>query len=272
VKLLKDRIGKEQPVNNITPLDARRFLSWYRERSRKDQPIAPATVNKLLRECRRIFREAVECRLIRENPFNGIRQAKVSRNEWHHVTPEDYRKLIEAAPSLRWQGIIALAYCCGLRLSEILNLTWPDIDFEKEMVRVVAKRGKTGAEDWTPKDMRILPMPRPVTNVLARVQAEAGDGQVYVFVIGKGSNAGQRMKRQNISRDFQAIRRRAGVARCCVHDLRRGYCTNLSKSVPIHVVQELAGHSDIRTTRRFYVQVEPELLEVARKVVEEAVS
>ncbi len=185
VKLLKERIGKERPVNKITPLDARRFIAWYRERSPKDQPIAPATVNKLLRECRRIFREAVDCRLIRENPFNGIRQEKVSRNEWHHVTPEDYRKLIEAAPSLRWRGIIALAYCCGLRLSEILNLTWPDIDFEKEVVRVVAKRGKAGAEDWMPKDkdMRILPMPRPVTNVLTKVQAEAGDGQVYVFVV-----------------------------------------------------------------------------------------
>ena len=57
-----------------------------------------------------------------------------------------------------------------------------------------------------------------------------------------------------------------------MRDLRRGYCTNLSTSVPIHVVQELAGHSDIRTTRRFYVKVQPELLEMARKVVEDTVS
>lgn len=95
---------------------------------------------------------------------------------------------------------------------------------------------------------------------------------MYVFVIGKGPNAGQRMKRQNVWRDFQAIRRRAGVTPCCVHDLRRSYCTNLSASVPIHVVQELAGHSDIRTTRRFYVKVQPELLETARRVVEDTVS
>ena len=36
----------------------------------------------------------------------------------------------------------------------------------------------------------------------------------------------------------------------------------------MHVVQELAGHSDIRTTRRYYVKVEPELLDAARRAVE----
>ena len=35
----------------------------------------------------------------------------------------------------------------------------------------------------------------------------------------------------------------------------------------LHVVQELAGHSDIRTTRRYCVKVEPELLDAARRAV-----
>ena len=36
----------------------------------------------------------------------------------------------------------------------------------------------------------------------------------------------------------------------------------------MHVVQELAGHSDIRTTRQYYVKVRPEFVEAARKAVE----
>lgn len=59
--------------------------------------MAPATVNNLLRECRRIFREAVDCRLMRENPFHGTRREKVTQSEWYHVTPEDYRRLLEPA-------------------------------------------------------------------------------------------------------------------------------------------------------------------------------
>ena len=53
-----------------------------------------------------------------------------------------------------------------------------------------------------------------------------------------------------------------------MHDLRRSYCTNLAGAVPMHVVQELAGHSDIRTTRQFYLRVQPQLLNDARRAVD----
>ncbi len=79
---------------------------------------------------------------------------------------------------------------------------------------------------------------------------------------------GKQIKRQNTWRDFQVIRRKAGVPNCSLHDLRKSYCTNLAGSIPMHVVQELAGHSDIRTTRQYYVKVRPELLEKARRAVD----
>jgi len=80
---------------------------------------------------------------------------------------------------------------------------------------------------------------------------------------------GAHVKRQNFTRDFQKIRRRAGVPKCTFHDLRKSYCTNLAGAVPLHVVQELAGHADIRTTRKHYLQVRQEMVDAARKAVEE---
>jgi integrase len=105
---------------------------------------------------------------------------------------------------------------------------------------------------------------------LVRGRLDPSAGGVYLFVIGKGPNAGQRMERNNVWRDFDAIRRKAGLPKCSMHDLRRSFCTNLSRAMPMHVVQELAGHSDIRTTRRFYVQVEPELMQRACRALETA--
>jgi len=107
----------------------------------------------------RIFREAVDCDLICRNPFLGIREEKVGQAEWQYVNPTQYRQLIQACRSLQWRGIIVLAYCCGLSRGEILNLTWLDIDFEKERLRVVRKRPGVGKAGWTPKnkDMRVLP-------------------------------------------------------------------------------------------------------------------
>lgn len=271
LRLLSEFFGGDRLLQKIRPLEARRFISRFRERPEGGKGPSAATVNKLVRECRRIFREAEDCELIRSNPFAKIRQEKVGETGWQYISPEQFRALLAAAPSLRWRGMIAMAYCCGLRLGEVQNLTWLDIDFEQQQLRVVRKPGDEVVESWTPKDkdMRLVPIPGEALSVLAEAQLEAADGQRYVFVIGKGASAGGRLKRQNFSRDFQAIRRRAGVPKCTFHDLRKSYCTNLAGKVPLHVVQELAGHADIRTTRKHYLQVQKEAVMAARRAVEE---
>jgi len=270
LRFLGDQFGAQRTIDRVTPVDARRFISWYTSRKVDDQPVSPATVNKVLRECQRIFREAVDCSLIRVNPFRGIRQQKVGQADWHFVTPSEYQSLLRACASDCWRGIVSLAYCCGLRLGEILNLTWADVDFGETMVRVTSKRGSGSTEAWTPKDKdsRVIPAPKSVLDLLTRLQVDAAAGQVYVFVIGKGPNAGRRKERRNVWRDFDALRRRAGLPPCSLHDLRKSYCTTLSGAVPLHVVQELAGHSDIRTTRRYYLKVQPEFITAARAAVE----
>ena len=117
--------------------------------------------------------------------------------------------------------------------------------------------------------MRIVPLPDPAVNVLAELQLLAVEGQEYLFVNGKGPAKGDRLKRQNLWRDFQVIREKAGLAKCSFHDLRKSYCTNLAGAVPLHVVQELAGHADIRTTRKHYLKVRDEQIDAARRALEE---
>lgn len=253
---LAEYLGSRRLIGKVTSLDARKFVSWYRQRKYRDRTPAAVTVNKLIRECRRIFREAVECALIRSNSFDGILQEKVGETGWQYVSVENFRAMIAAAPSLRWRGMITLAYCCGLRLGEILHLAWVDVDFGEQVVRVVRKPAARTTEAWTPKDkdMRLVPLPSEAVNVLTELQCDAADGKAYVFVNSKGSAAEQRVKRQNITRDHGINRRRAGMPACMFHDLRKSYCTNLAGSVPLHVVQELAGHSGIRTTQKYYLQ------------------
>jgi len=271
LRFLMEFLGGRMIVSKVTPLDARRFLAWYREREYRGRAPAPATVNRIVRECKRIFREAAACSLIRENPFQEMRQEKMGQRPWHFISPAEYRKLIEASPSPRWRGMISLGYCCGLRLGEVLNLTWSDVDFEKNQVRIVRKTASERRSAWTPKDkdMRIVPLPNLAVSVLVELQVAAADGQEYVFVNGKGPAKGDRMKRLNIWRDFQAICKKAGLPKCSFHDLRKSYCTNLAGAVPLHVVQELAGHADIRTTRKHYLKVRNEHIDLARRALDE---
>jgi len=271
LRRLNEFLGKRMIVSKITSLDARRFIAWYREQEHRDRTPSPATVNKVLRECKRIFREAVACSLIRENPFHEMRQGKVGQRSWHCISPAECKRLIEESPSLRWRGMIVLGYCCGLRLGEVINLTWSDADFEKYQLRVVRKTASRCLAAWTPKDkdMRTVPLPEAAVSVLAELQLSANDGQEYVFVISRGPTSGGRVKQSNLWRDFQAIRERAGLPKCSFHDLRKSYCTNLADAVPLHVVQELAGHADIRTTRKHYLKVRDEQIDSARRALEE---
>ena len=75
----------------------------------------------------------------------------------------------------------------------------------------------------------------------------------------------------NVLRRFKTIVKRAGVAPATLHDLRRSCLTNWARELPIHVVQRLAGHSDIKTTQRYYLAVEQRDFDEARSVQERTV-
>ena len=70
----------------------------------------------------------------------------------------------------------------------------------------------------------------------------------------------------NLLRKFRTRRRQAGVKKYTLHDLRRSAVTNWASRLPIHVVQKLAGHSDIKTTQTYYLFVRKEDIARAQQV------
>lgn len=57
------------------------------------------------------------------------------------------------------------------------------------------------------------------------------------------------------------------VAKCTLHDLRCSAMTDWAMKLPVRVVQQLAGHSDIKTTRQYYLAVMPEDLQSAKDLL-----
>lgn len=116
------------------------------------------------------------------------------------------------------------------------------------------------------------------SRLLADLQLQAKEGFPYIFISParfKRIIERQRIRKwnprsqviNNLDRDFGVIKRRAGVAKCVLHDLRRTAITNWAKKLPIQVVQQLAGHADITTTRKYYLAVRSEDLASANDVV-----
>ena len=119
-----------------------------------------------------------------QNPFARIRQRRQSTKPVRYVTAEEFQRLLDAADSSWWRALLLVCYTTAARVGEALNLTWADLDFENNWIRIVGKEADGSVAEWEPKnhDGRLLPIPSEVMRLLAEIQAECAEGCPYVFV------------------------------------------------------------------------------------------
>ena len=280
LRFFENFIGGSVLLSKIKPRHAEAFIAH-----RLSTVPSVSTVNKDIRTLRSIFNLAIEPRgYLREgqNPFAKIKERKTTENEIRYVEIEEYLALMDKAKNLWWRGLLSIAYGSGLRHNEILNLTWKNIDFENQLITVVAKKASKNLLEWDPKSRRnrVVPMSDESAQLLADLQLKAKESFPYIFI------SLQRLKRirerqrigtwnprsqiiNNLDRDFRVLRCKAGVDECVIHDLRRSAITNWAKKLPIQVVQQLAGHADISTTRKYDLAVRSEDLVSANSFLNE---
>ncbi len=125
--------------------------------------------------------------------------------------------------------------------------------------------------------MRMIPLPAKTVNLLAAWQSMAPEGCPYVFMkearwayyhrqVERGRWRASQDLLNNLLKRFKRLCRRADTRPYTFHDLRRTCITNWAGQLPIHVVQQLAGHSDMRTTQLYYLSVQPQDLDKARAI------
>ena len=269
LQFFENFIGGSILLSKIKPRHAEAFVAY-----RLSVVPSIATVNKDIRTLRSIFNLAIEPRgylTEGQNPFAKIKERKTTENEIRYVQIEEYLALMDKAKDLWWRTFLSIAYGSGLRRNEILNLTWKNIDFENQLITVAVKKESQKLIEWDPKSRRnrIVPMSDESTQLLADLQLNAKEAFPYIFIspqrferirerqkIGTWTPRSQVVN--NLDRNFRLLRSKAGVDECVLHDLRRSAITNWAKKLPIQVVQELAGHSDISTTRKYYLAVRSE--------------
>jgi len=210
-----------------------------------------------------------------------IKRRKKTPKSLRYVSVEEYSKLFQATDDLWWHGLMAVAYGSGLRREEILNLIWSDIDFENKQIQVTAKEASSKTIEWEPKDheIRVVPMSNQAKELLGDIRLVCPGQHKYPFIaparlrhIMKRIKAGTWNStchtQNNLIRDFEVIQRRAEIPKCTLHDLRRSAITNWAQYLQIQVVQQLAGHSNITTTRKYYLMVRREDMDTASKVMD----
>ncbi len=173
----------------------------------------------------------------------------------------------------RWLLLIRLDLAAGLRKSELLHLRWEDVDLDEGLLRVREHHGPLPWKLKTRGSKRTVAVDADLVVELRAHKLRCGSP--YVFVTGeKVAELRRRLQRGerignpvgNVDKQFKDIQRKAGLSPVgSLHDLRKTCLTNLAGKLPMHVVKEFAGHTNISTTANHYLTTTPD---DARKVRE----
>jgi integrase len=156
---------------------AEKFIAnLQRERREKQgKALSAWTRQKMLRHCKTIFQKAVTWGLIPVNPFQEIRPFKLFTTRWHYLTPTEYTRLLDVAPTLQTKALYALGYTAGLRFGEMVSLTWDNIDWEKGEVVIENRAATANMPPFSLKDYeaRRIPLPKHTLDILRELQTKA---------------------------------------------------------------------------------------------------
>ena len=247
------------------------------------------TVGKKVRHLKRLFQLATDRGQLEENPLKRISPPKSPARKVRVYSDDECQRLISAAGNyqretgLQWELLTLVALTTAMRKGELLNTTWRDIDFARQVIDIEPKKSTDRTWEWHIKDTdrRSLPLTEEIVQLLVKHQEKQPEGYPYVFVPPQRYDRIQLRRSQdnwsvedgcspvnNFSRQFDDILLRAGIEieHGEFHDFRRTCLTNwLASGMSEYEVMKLAGHASFDTTRRFYLAVRGDILDRARQ-------
>lgn len=241
-------------VHEISTDDCAHLVASLRARG-----LSPKTVAGALVPLGRIFALALRRGYVAENPLRRLEASerpRIHRREQRVLTHEEIARLLDACLP-RYRPLIATALYSGLRLSELLGLTWADVDFAAGVIRVRYQLSRARIDTpasrvrlKTHAAVRDVPL-LPQLGALLRRHKLASTfprDRDYVFSTGLGTPLGYR----NVER--RGLRRAAKQAALegaephpllRVHDLRHTFASHLIVDLKLDVAQvsRILGHA-----------------------------
>jgi integrase/recombinase XerD len=170
------------------------------------------------------------------------------------LSPEEVGRLIAAAPNLKHQAAMSVAYGAGLRVSEVVSLKVGDIDGERMTLRVEQGKGR--------KDRYAMLSPVLLERLRAWWRLGHAQGKIrYGGWLFPGLDPTDHVTARQLNRAVHLAAATAGIEkRITPHGLRHAFATHLlEQRVDIRIIQVLLGHKRLETTS-LYAAVATDLL------------
>ena len=239
---------------SVTTLDLQSFLAV-----RLDEGYKASSAARLLSTIRRLFQYLYREKLRLDDPSALLSTPKLPKRLPKDLSERQIEDLLNAPCidepiELRDKAMLEVLYACGLRVSELVGLSLPDISLRQGVLRVIGKGDKE----------RLIPLGEEAIYWLeqylqyGRPTLMQGKTDDIVFP----SLRGQKMTRQTFWHRIKHYAVIAGIdsEKLSPHVLRHAFATHLlNHGADLRVVQMLLGHSDLSTTQ-IYTHVATERL------------
>ena len=208
------------------------------------------TQARIISGLRRFYDYLILEDIIVTNPIQNIETPKIGINLPVTLTIQEIDNIISsikltAKTGVRNIAIIELLYSCGLRVSELISLSYHNLNLKEEFVRVHGKGNKE----------RMLPLGEVAIDFLDQYERNSRtlllkNGQCDSYFL---SNRGRAMSRQNFFYIIKGYAATAGINKpISPHSLRHAFATHLvQKGADLRSVQLMLGHSDISSTQLY---------------------
>lgn len=234
-----------KPVHSLSDISLMHLRS-FQDYLKTKREIQNTTVNRRFATYKHFFKFCLENKYISESPTQFLKGLKDDSKSRYIPTPSELMIVIQEIKPL-FRNYLMVQAEIGARPNELLDLTYEDLNLEAGLIRLASKKGKGEIR------YRILPLPERAKEILTAVKAQAqrsfkAKAKDYVF-----SFNGSRLRQELIPKHIKRICKKNNINSFCPYALRHLFCSDLSKlGKSVFDVQKLMGHSNIRTTQKYY--------------------
>lgn len=210
---------------------------------------ARKTANEELALLKQLFSYAKNNNHILVNPAANIRKFPEEQASTVTFFRKKEMDLILKNSLQPWRDIYEFLYRTGLRIGELVNLTWKNVDLENKQITI-----KSG-DNWKPKTGNSEPSPLHKRAIEILKNLPRSSNHDYVFTDQKGQKISDGQPYKKLKRVLGQLGLEGNI-----HKLRHTFASHLvMKGEPLFSVSKLLRHKDIKTTQK-YAHLAPESL------------
>ena len=233
---------KKRGITNVSKIDSEDIKDFLKVRSNEES----STIAHNLTVIKNFHTYLLKEDIVKTDVSEFIDRPKLRKALPKTLSVEDVDKLLdiklESPFDYRNKAMLELMYGCGLRVSELVNLTLNDIDMTNSLIRIFGKGSK---EREIPIGEYSIYYLKEYLNVRDSLLKGKPCNKLFL------NNHGSSISRQGFFKMLKQLLKEKGLnTDVSPHTLRHSFATHLiNRGADLRSIQEMLGHSDISTTK-----------------------